>query len=33
MMHFDYGAWSAGLVVRVRHLSQILDEAYRAAEL
>ncbi len=32
MMHLDYGARSAGLEVRVRHLSQILDEAYEAAE-
>jgi glycolate oxidase iron-sulfur subunit len=32
MMHLDYGARSAGLDVRVRHLSQILDEAYQAAE-
>jgi hypothetical protein len=32
MMHLDYGARSAGLAVRVRHLSQILDEAYQAAE-
>jgi glycolate oxidase iron-sulfur subunit len=33
MMHLDYGARSAGLDVRVRHLSQILDEAYQAAEI
>jgi glycolate oxidase iron-sulfur subunit len=32
MMHLDYGARSAGLPVRVRHLSQVLDEAYQAAE-
>jgi glycolate oxidase iron-sulfur subunit len=32
MMHLDYGARSAGLAVQVRHLSQILDEAYQAAE-
>lgn len=32
MMHLDYGARSAGLAVKVRHLSQILDEAYQAAE-
>ena len=32
MMHLDYGARSAGLEVKVRHLSQILDEAYQAAE-
>jgi glycolate oxidase iron-sulfur subunit len=30
MMHLEYGARSAGLPVRVRHLSQILDEAYAA---
>lgn len=32
MMHLDYGARSAGLDVKVRHLSQILDDAYQAAE-
>jgi glycolate oxidase iron-sulfur subunit len=32
MMHLDYGARSAGLAVKVRHLSQILDEAYQATE-
>jgi glycolate oxidase iron-sulfur subunit len=32
MMHLDYGARSAGLAVKVRHLSQLLDEAYQAAE-
>jgi glycolate oxidase iron-sulfur subunit len=32
MMHLDYGARSAGLAVKVRHLSQILDEAYQAAD-
>jgi glycolate oxidase iron-sulfur subunit len=32
MMHLEYGARDAGLAVRVRHLSQVLDEAYRAAE-
>ena len=33
MMHLDYGVRSAGLPVKVRHLSQILDEAYQAVEL
>jgi len=32
MMHLAYGARSAGLTVTVRHLSQILDDAYQAAE-
>lgn len=32
MMHLDYGARSAGLDVKVRHLSQILDDAYQAAD-
>jgi glycolate oxidase iron-sulfur subunit len=32
MMHLDYGARSADLSVSVRHLSQVLDDAYRAGE-
>jgi len=32
MMHLEFGARSQGLPVRVRHLSQILDEAHRASE-
>jgi glycolate oxidase iron-sulfur subunit len=31
MMHLEFGARSNGLPIRVRHLSQILDEAYAAA--
>ena len=30
MMHLEFGAKSKGLHVKVRHLSQILDEAYLA---
>ena len=32
MMHLGYGARRKGLEVRVRHVSQILDEAYAAAD-
>jgi len=32
MMHLDYGSRSNGLGVTVRHLSQVLDDAYRAAD-
>ena len=32
MMHLDYGSRSNGLGLRVRHLSQVLDEAYQAAD-
>ena len=32
MMHLEYGARRAGLPVQVRHLSQVLDEAFQAAE-
>lgn len=32
MMHLDFGVRSKGLPIRVRHLSQILDEAYQAAD-
>jgi glycolate oxidase iron-sulfur subunit len=32
MMHLDYGSRSKGLGVKVQHLSQILDEAYKAGE-
>ena len=32
MMHLDFGVRSQGLPVRVRHLSQILDEAHGAAD-
>ena len=31
MMHLEYGARSKGLEVQVKHLSQILDEAYAVA--
>ncbi len=32
MMHLDYGSRSNGMGMKVRHLSQLLDEAYEAAE-
>ncbi len=32
MMHLDYGARRKGLKVQVRHVSQILDEAYAAGK-
>jgi glycolate oxidase iron-sulfur subunit len=31
MMHLGYGARRKGLPVEVRHVSQILDQAYAAA--
>jgi glycolate oxidase iron-sulfur subunit len=31
MMHLDYGARKHGLSIQVRHVSQVLDEAYQAA--
>jgi hypothetical protein len=31
MMHLSYGARRKGLLVQVRHVSQILDRAYGAA--
>jgi len=31
MMHLSYGARRNGLPVQVRHVSQILDQAYAAA--
>ena len=30
MMHLGYGARKKGLPVKVRHLSQVLDDAYAA---
>ena len=32
MMHLGYGARKKGLAVQVRHVSQILDEAYAAGK-
>ena len=32
MMHLGYGAKKKGLEVKVRHVSQVLDDAYKAAE-
>jgi len=32
MMHLSYGARKKGLAVQVRHVSQVLDEAYAAAK-
>jgi hypothetical protein len=32
MMHLSYGARKKGLAVKVRHVSQVLDEAYATAK-
>jgi hypothetical protein len=32
MMHLGYGARKKGMAVRVRHVSQVLDEAYAAGK-
>jgi len=32
MMHLSYGARKKGLPIQVRHVSQILDEAYEAGK-
>jgi glycolate oxidase iron-sulfur subunit len=32
MMHLAYGARKKGMALQVRHVSQVLDEAYAAAK-